>query len=79
MPIGAPPLHRRHPPPLKPCPCLRRYERPRDADDTAPRKFTTEYAERVEHMKHTWYTTLNVDYGHLLDVSGPPPLFRLPF
>ena len=23
---------------------------------------------RVEQMKQTWYTTLNVDYGHLLDV-----------
>jgi hypothetical protein len=21
-------------------------------------------------MKDTWYTTLNVDYGHLLDVSA---------
>ena len=22
-------------------------------------------------MKDTWYTTLNVDYGHILDVSTP--------
>lgn len=33
------------------------------------RPFSTEYAGRVQHMKDTWYTTLNVDYGHLLDVS----------
>jgi hypothetical protein len=25
---------------------------------------------RVEHMKDTWYTTLNVDYQHLLDVRS---------
>jgi hypothetical protein len=54
---------------------LRRYERPHDADDKAPRLFDTEYAERVEHMKHTWYTTLNVDYGHLLDVRALPRRF----
>jgi hypothetical protein len=47
-----------------------RYERPRDAEEGDPaRQFSTEYAGRVQHMKDTWYTTLNVDYSHLLDVS----------